>query len=67
MLVQGPRQALVPGVTGWIGVTGSAFNGGSFVNHGLNLSSMLMATLFAVAATSYVLAMAVQLPPRHRA
>ncbi len=42
---------------GWIGVTGAAFNGGSFINYGKSFSSMLMATGFALAATSYVLAM----------
>lgn len=41
-------------VVGWTGVTGAAFNGGSFLNYGHNLSSFLMAVGFAVAVGGYV-------------
>lgn len=52
-----PRRALPATVVGWVGVTGAAFNGGSFVNYGHNVSSLLMATGFAIAATCYVIAL----------
>lgn len=39
---------------GWVGITGAGFNGGSFLNYGLNVSSFLMSVGFALAATSYV-------------
>jgi hypothetical protein len=58
ILARRPRVAVAPAVTGWIGVTGAAFNGGSFINYGHDFSSMLMATGFAIAAASYVLALA---------
>lgn len=41
-------------ITGWMGISGAGFNGGSFLNYGHSVSSLLMAVGFALAAACYV-------------
>ena len=55
LLARGPHRLRLYAGTGWIGITGAMFNGGSFINYGHDFSSMLMATGFAIGAASYVL------------
>ncbi len=47
------RPVLVLTVIGWIAMTGAGFNGASFLNYGLSLSSFLMAIGFIIAAVCY--------------
>jgi len=47
------RGIIVPAVVGFIGVLGAGFNGGSYLNYHDDVSSMLMATGFAVALIAY--------------
>ena len=47
------RGIIVPAVVGFIGVLGAGFNGGSYLNYHDDVSSMLMATGFAVALVAY--------------
>jgi hypothetical protein len=47
------RGIVVSAVFGFIGVLGAGFNGGSFLNYHEDFSSMLMATGFAIAVSSY--------------
>ena len=47
------RAWVIASILGAIGVIGAGFNGGSFLNYGLDFSSMLMALGFAVAIGSY--------------
>jgi len=47
------RGIVVSSVIGFIGVLGAGFNGGSFLNYHLDISSMLMAAGFAIAIVSY--------------
>jgi len=56
-LAQHRRGVFAAVLVGWIGITGAAFNGASFINYGHDFSSMLMATCFAIAAASYVIAL----------
>lgn len=42
-------------VVGAIAMLGAGFNGGSFLNYNEDFSSMIMASLFAVAVTAYVI------------
>ncbi len=41
-------------ILAWIGITGAGFNGGSFLNYGRNMSSLLMSVGFALAVVCYV-------------
>lgn len=41
-------------IIGWVSITGAGFNGGSFLNYGHNVSSLLMTAGFVLAATCYV-------------
>ncbi|KHL05029.1 hypothetical protein LK10_03515 [Sinomonas humi] len=50
----GSRAAVVSTTVGFLAVLGAGFNGGSFLNYGEDFSSMIMASLFAVALGSYV-------------
>ena len=60
-LVQGIRSRqrgiLLCTVFGFIGIAGAGFNGGSFLNYREDVSSMLMATGFAVAVVAYSVGM----------
>ena len=60
-LVQGIRSRqrgiLLCTVFGFIGIGGAGFNGGSFLNYREDVSSMLMATGFAVAVVAYSVGM----------
>ncbi|HKW60519.1 MAG TPA: hypothetical protein VJR46_12275 [Candidatus Dormibacteraeota bacterium] len=47
------RTAITTSVIGALGMLGAGFNGGSFLNYHEDFSSMLMATFFAIAVTSY--------------
>lgn len=47
------RGIVASAVFGFIGVLGAGFNGGSFLNYHEDVSSMLMATGFAIAAVGY--------------
>lgn len=47
------RAALTTTAVGLVSVLGAGFNGGSFLNYGEDFSSMIMASLFAVATGSY--------------
>lgn len=47
------RAAVATTVVGFVCVLGAGFNGGSFLNYGEDFSSMIMASLFAVAVGSY--------------
>lgn len=40
---------------GWLAIIGAGFNGASFLNYNNNLSSLIMALLFALAVLCYVL------------
>ncbi len=61
LLVQGivlrHRGLVVAMVFGFVGTLGAGFNGGSFLNYNENLSSMLMATGFAIAVVAYLYAL----------
>ncbi|MCL8209357.1 MAG: hypothetical protein K6V97_15005 [Actinomycetia bacterium] len=48
------RGLEIAAVAGWVGITGAGFNGGSFLNYGHEVSSLLMAAGFALAVGSYV-------------
>lgn len=48
---------------GWVGITGAGFNGGSFLNYGLTVSSLLMTVGFVLAATGYVWGLAHSVRP----
>ncbi|MCH6469374.1 hypothetical protein [Sinomonas terrae] len=50
----GSRAAVVSTTVGFLAVLGAGFNGGSFLNYGEDFSSMIMASLFALALGSYV-------------
>ena len=47
------RTFVVTAVVGALGILAAGFNGGSFVNYHEDFSSMLMASFFAIAVTSY--------------
>lgn len=47
------RGIVISAVVGFIGVLGAGFNGGSFLNYHEDVSSMLMATGFAIAVAAY--------------
>ena len=47
------RGLIISSVVGFIGVIGAGFNGGSYLNYHEDLSSMLMATGFAIAVVAY--------------
>ncbi len=47
------RAAVTTTVVGFVCVLGAGFNGASFLNYGEDFSSMIMASLFAVALGSY--------------
>ena len=47
------RAALTTSAVGFVSVRGACFNGGSYRNYGEDFSSMIMASLFAVATGSY--------------
>ncbi len=47
------RAAVTTTVVGFVCVLGAGFNGGSFLNYGEDFSSMIMASLFAIALGSY--------------
>lgn len=51
------RAIIVVGAFGFIGVLGAGFQGGSFLNYHQDVSSMLMATGFAIAVVSYSVAL----------
>jgi hypothetical protein len=51
------RGLIISTVLGFIGVLGAGFNGGSYLNYHADVSSMLMSTGFAIAVTSYVVAL----------
>ena len=57
------RTAIVTAVIGAIAILGAGFNGGSYLNYHEDFSSMIMATLFAIAVTSYAIGLWA-LPPR---
>lgn len=46
---------MVAAILAWVGLTGAAFNGGSFLDEGgMNISSFLMSVGMALTACSYV-------------
>jgi hypothetical protein len=47
------RGLIISSVVGFIGVIGAGFNGASYLNYHEDLSSMLMATGFAIAVVAY--------------
>lgn len=47
------RVVITTAIAGALGMVGAGFNGGSFLNYHEDFSSMLMATFFAIAVTSY--------------
>ncbi|WP_138444684.1 hypothetical protein [Sinomonas susongensis] len=49
----GSRAPLTTSIVGLVAVLGAGFNGGSYLNYGEDFSSMIMASLFAVATASY--------------
>jgi len=53
----GLRAHTVLSAVGAFAIVGAGFNGASFVNYGADLSSLLMAALWAIALTSYVVAL----------
>ena len=53
----GIRAHTVLTAVGAFAIVGAGFNGASFVNYGADLSSLLMAALWAIALTSYVVAL----------
>ena len=53
----GLRAHTVLSALGAFAIVGAGFNGASFVNYGADLSSLLMAALWAIALTSYVVAL----------
>ena len=53
----GLRTHTVLSALGAFAIVGAGFNGASFVNYGADLSSLLMAALWAIALTSYVVAL----------
>ncbi len=57
LLVQGirirRRGIVVSAVVGFVGVLGAGFNGGSYLNYHEDVSSMIMATGFAIAVVAY--------------
>ena len=48
------RAALASSIVGFLAILGAGFNGGSFLNYGEDFSSMIMASLWAVAMGSYL-------------
>ncbi|MGO4860097.1 hypothetical protein [Arthrobacter sp. 2MCAF14] len=59
------RAAVTTTVVGLVCVLGAGFNGGSFLNYAEDFSSMIMASLFAVATGSYAFGVYL-LGPRER-
>ncbi len=53
----GIRAHTVLSAVGAFAIVGAGFNGASLVNYGADLSSPLMAALWAIALTSYVVAL----------
>jgi hypothetical protein len=51
----GSRAAVVSTAVGLLAILGAGFNGGSFLNYGEDFSSMIMASLFAVALAGYLI------------
>ncbi|HEY3353261.1 MAG TPA: hypothetical protein VGQ83_08445, partial [Polyangia bacterium] len=51
----GIRAHTAGAFVGAFAIVGAAFNGASFVNYGHDASSLVMAALWAIALTSYVL------------
>ena len=57
------RATIITAVIGAISILGAGFNGGSYLNYHEDFSSMIMATLFAIAVMSYVFGLWA-LPPK---
>src|SRR5579864_4862930 len=57
------RVTVITAVVGALAILGAGFNGGSYLNYHQDFSSMLMASFFAIAITSYVIGLWA-LPPR---
>ncbi len=49
------RPAIITAVAGAIAILGAGFNGGSYLNYHEDFSSMIMASFFAIAVTTYVI------------
>lgn len=49
------RAAVASSAVGFLAILGAGFNGGSFLNYGEDFSSMIMASLWALALGSYLL------------
>ncbi|HZD65727.1 MAG TPA: hypothetical protein VE152_06495, partial [Acidimicrobiales bacterium] len=62
------RAHTVTSILGFLAIVGAAFNGASFLNYGHDVSSMIMAALWALALASYVAGLAlagdIGRPPR---
>lgn len=48
------RTAVVTAAVGLVAILGAGFNGGSYLNYHQDFSSMIMASLFAIAVIAYV-------------
>ena len=57
------RLTITTAVTGAVAMLGAGFNGGSYLNYHEDFSSMIMASFFAIALTSYVVGLWA-LPPQ---
>jgi hypothetical protein len=57
------RVAIITSVVGAVAILGAGFNGGSYLNYHEDFSSMIMASLFAIAVIAYVVGLWA-LPPR---
>jgi len=49
------RPTVITAVIGAIAILGAGFNGGSYLNYHEDFSSMIMASFFAIAVTSYAI------------
>lgn len=49
------RPTIVTAVIGAVAILGAGFNGGSYLNYHEDFSSMIMASLFAIAVTDYAI------------
>jgi len=59
----GARSLVITSVIGAIAILAAGFNGGSYLNYHEDFSSMIMASLFAIAVTAYVVGLWA-LPPQ---